>query len=391
MLETRSPHQDTDPSTASSRWVASLNGEHGERLRRTLATLPLRVLAEYPPPRRGGLPFGRESSVLTRLVRRQSVQLYPSGLSRALLAFAPAEHKRLVRAFTLGDAMSRDEWASVLGRDEIPFWERAGFLLTATEGLRAAFRVVVLGKLRLVVDAFAHQEQFKNRVHVGKDTVVLLESLPRGSVSRHLDVGTGSGALLLANACSSTEAVGVDINPRAVAVARFNTRLNDCRCNVLEGDVFELSSLGRFDLVTWNLPFHFFPEEERANNLDGDGGNMGIELTLRFIQQLPSLLTESGCARLLTSSPTLVDGTELLLQSLSERAPALRLDISVTFLQALWASSRRRFHRAHGIRRIDNVLLEVRPGTGRFERRAAEPMQRAIDWLQEVRYSSPVA
>lgn len=375
-----------ETNDGKSGWVASLDGESGERFRRVLASLPLAALADYPPPKSGGLPLGRELSVLARRARGRSIQLHPSGLSRVYAALAPREHRFLYRAFTLGHALPEAHWQSILPLDELRFLLARGLVTEGPGGLRPAFRVVALEGLRLVSDAFAQQEQFRNRVHIGKDTVVLLDALPATSGRRCLDVGTGSGALLFAAARRHADAVGVDINPRAVAMARFNATLNGVACTLLEADLFELQDLGRFDLVTWNLPFHFFPPEERAANVDGDGGEMGIELTLRFLDRLPSLLSDSGCARLLTSSPTLADGEELLVRALEARAPRLRLDFRVTSLHALWSPSRMRFQREHGIRRVDNVIVEIRRGSGRLERVAAPPVQRAIDWAQGLRY-----
>jgi release factor glutamine methyltransferase len=378
-----------DINDGISGWVASLDGESGRRLQRVLASLPLAVLAKYPPPKAGGLPLGRELSILARRVRGRSVQLHPSGLSGAYSALAPAEHELLYRAFTLGQTMPRESWRSILGAAELESWTARGLLSDENGVLRAAFRIVCLDGLWLVSDAFAQQRQFRNRVHIGKDTAVLLDVLPEQAGGRYLDVGTGSGALLLAVGRRHREAVGVDINPRAVAIAEFNAKLNGIRSTVVNGDLFELTGLGRFDLVTWNLPFHFLPTEERADNIDGDGGEMGIELTLRFVDRLPSLLSESGCAYLLTSSPTLFDGTEPFIRAMVDRAPRLRFDVHVAFIHGLWSPARRRFHREHGIRRIDNVVIEIRRGTGRLERVAAPLVQQAIDWVQGMRYGVP--
>lgn len=370
----------------ASHWERALEGASGEHVRRVLTQLPLASLVRYPPRRVGRFPFGPEWSVLGRRVTGKSVQFHPSGLWRTYSRFAPPVHGLLQRAFSLGDPLSRTEWEALIGPDELTFWEQQELLVREPAGLRAAFRVVVVADLAFLVDAFAAQGRFRNRVHAGKDTLELFERLPKSRGGRYLDVGTGSGALLLAAGRDHRERVGVDINGRAVAIARFNAELNGIGCTVLEADVFRSPSLGQFDLVTWNLPFHFFPVEEREHNLDGDGGEMGIELTLRFVELLPSLLTASGRAFLLTSSPTLVDGTELLLRSLSDSAMRSELDVTITGIHALWSPARRRFLRAHGIRRIDNVVVEIRRGTGRLTRVRAPIAQRVVDAAQGLRY-----
>jgi SAM-dependent methyltransferase len=377
-----------EPSDEQARWTASLAGEGSQRLVETLETLPLEALGRYPPPRNGGFPFGRELRVLRRRLKDESVQLYPSAFSSAYAALAPRRHRQLFQAFTLGHPKGRDEWCEILGEEAVEDWREQGLLLGDAAVLRPAFRIVVFAGLRLLVDAFAHQARFANRVHVGLDTMILLEAASGVATrrGRRLDVGTGSGALLLALQEPDAEAVGVDINPRAVDVARFNARLNRRECRFLRADVFEMDSIGRFEFVTWNLPFHFMPADERGDNVDGDGGEMGIELTLRFVDGLPDLLTDSGSAHLLTSSPRLTDGTDLLTTTLARRAPALRLDIRVRALHALWSPSRRRFHLSHGIRRFENVLVEIRRGSGLVERNPAPLAQRAMDWVRAVRH-----
>src|SRR5690348_1519734 len=104
-------------STADfSRWVEALSGDFGKRFQSTLAALPLDVLARYPMPRTGRLPFGRELSVLTNLLSGRSVQLHSSGLWRAYTALAPNDHALLYQAFTLGAPIARIRWENVLGR-----------------------------------------------------------------------------------------------------------------------------------------------------------------------------------------------------------------------------------------------------------------------------------
>jgi len=173
-------------------WERALEGASGERVRRVLSALPLASLVRYPPRRVGRFPFGPEWSVLERRVRGQSIQFHPSGLWRVYSRFAPAVHGLLHRAFSLGEPLSRTEWAALLGSDEPSRWERRGLLVRTSSGLRAAFRVVVVAGLAFVVDAFAEQGRFRNRVHAGKDTLELFERLPKSPAGRYLDVGTGS-------------------------------------------------------------------------------------------------------------------------------------------------------------------------------------------------------
>jgi SAM-dependent methyltransferase len=222
---------------------------------------------------------------------------------------------------------------------------------------------------------------------VGQDSLGLVEHLAalRGRArGGFLDVGTGTGVVLLASLRAGERAVGVDVNPRAVRAARFNAALSRAACELRCEDVFAAPPPAeRFGLVTWNIPFVFMPEASRAANLDGFGGHLGIELTLRFVEALPRLLAEDGLAVVLTSAPIFDDGRDVLASELSERLGPLRLDARIRVLQAFWMPGLWRFHREHGVRRTESVILHLRHGSGRVERIPPSPARRALDALRE--------
>lgn len=79
---------------------------------------------------------------------------------------------------------------------------------------------------------------------------------------RWLEVGTGTGVVSLAMARAGAEVVAVDIDPAAVANARFNSALNGLAVDVREGDLFDpvareprLAHGRAFHGVVANLPF----------------------------------------------------------------------------------------------------------------------------------------
>jgi len=124
---------------------------------------------------------------------------------------------------------------------------------------------------------------------------------------RVLDLGTGSGCLLLAILHDRPEAtgVGIDISPDAVAVARGNAE----RCGIgnramfLAGDWAE-SVAGSFDLIVANPPYIARPDipslmpdvAAHEPHLALDGGPDGLDAYRRIIPALPALLTRSGHA-----------------------------------------------------------------------------------------------
>ena len=72
---------------------------------------------------------------------------------------------------------------------------------------------------------------------------------------RLLDTGAGTGILALAaRRFGASEVLGLDLDPRAVAHARSNARLNKIdRAEFVRGDILRWKPPGRFDLITANL------------------------------------------------------------------------------------------------------------------------------------------
>jgi release factor glutamine methyltransferase len=101
-----------------------------------------------------------------------------------------------------------------------------------------------------------------------------------------LDMGTGAGPMAVLAAAAGAVVTAVDINPRAVALARENLQRNQLSGEVLESDVFSALEGRRFDLICFNIPFY---EGEPATVYDRAffaGGNLA---TVRNFA--------SGCAR----------------------------------------------------------------------------------------------
>jgi hypothetical protein len=373
-----------DPAgDASADWTRTFEGDFADSFCRTLRSLPWDQLQRYPPPKSGGLPLGHELRIAGRFLRGRSSMLDPSGLSRLYRRFAPDEQRLLYQGLVLGEPLDQKTWRALLSREAADEWvERRLFDAAGSERLRCRFRVIAVNGLLLVVD---HSDNsIPQRVHIGQDSLNMVEFLagrpiePSGAM---LDVGTGSGLQLLASGRDCKSALGVDINPRAVRIARLNVQLNEAHsCSVEFRDAFDPQwRPDPFRLVTWNLPFMFFPDDEVSQNLDGHGGHLGIALTLRFVERLVDLLAADGVAWLLSSAPLLFDGQNALESELAQRAERCRLDISTFVLQKFWDKRHIQFHRSHQIRCFESVMIGIRPGTGRFHRHPPGIVRRSVD------------
>ena len=371
-------------------WTTAFEDSLADELSEVLSRLEVGRLQVYPPPKRGGLPFGHEIRILRRFLTRRSSVLDPSGLSRIYRVLASSRERLLYRALVMGEAMTEATWNDLLGRETVSRFRRHGlFEEHSSRRLRLRFRVLCLGELTLVVD---HASRTSGHVHIGQDSLNLLEFLQRrltASYGRMLDVGTGSGLLLIALGRTCEQAIGAEINPRAARLASLNVKLNHAKsCEVVDCDIFESNRLpGEFDLITWNTPFIFYPESQAADNVDGAGGHMGTAITLRFVERLPDLLAPTGVAHLLSASPILNRRESYLEQELEGRAQTLGLDITCRVVQAFWMPHLREFHRGFGIRHFESVLLEISHGPGRLRREGPGAMRRLVDFSRDAMYN----
>lgn len=135
-----------------------------------------------------------------------------------------------------------------------------------------------------------------------------LEAFPdRRAPLRVLDLGTGTGALLLAVLAEYPRGfgVGVDLVPEAAALARANADRNGLadRAAFLTGD-WAAAISGRFHLVLSNPPYiesgaipALMPEVARFEPASAlDGGPDGLDAYRRLAAALPDLLMPSGWA-----------------------------------------------------------------------------------------------
>jgi release factor glutamine methyltransferase len=121
---------------------------------------------------------------------------------------------------------------------------------------------------------------------------------------RIADVGTGSGAIIVALAKERADAVAFasDVSPEALAVARANAERHGLAVTFLEGDLeAPLLAHAPFDLVTANLPYvaagdlaALAPEVRAEPRLALDGGADGLDLVRRLVAAAPRLLAAGG-------------------------------------------------------------------------------------------------
>ena len=157
----------------------------------------------------------------------------------------------------------------------------------------------------------------------------IVETAKRGA--RILDIGTGSGAIAIALAkfVKDAEVVAVDISHKALSIAERNAERLGVKVDFIEADaLFDLSHLGKFDVIVSNPPYipqsdivdmrknvvdfepHtalFVPDDdilkfyrataENATKMLREGGSLWFEIYEKAGEEVCSMLREMGFAQ----------------------------------------------------------------------------------------------
>lgn len=133
-----------------------------------------------------------------------------------------------------------------------------------------------------------------------------LELLPEDSAAQVLELGVGSGAVILSLASErpGLALTGTDLSPQALAIARRNAEnlsLID-RIEFLAGDLFEPADERRYDLILMNPPY---VTEAEYTDLARDitefepksaliAGEDGLDVIRRLVAEAPEHLNPGG-------------------------------------------------------------------------------------------------
>lgn len=134
------------------------------------------------------------------------------------------------------------------------------------------------------------------------DSILLIESLDVIPSEKVLEVGCGSGVVSIHCAKNGCYVTAVDVNPRAVELARRNSVANGTDIRVLESDVYGNVD-GVFDTIVFNLPY--LPvDEEGLLAKAWSGGPDGLGPLPRLLEGAPDHLIPGGRVVVVVSSLT---------------------------------------------------------------------------------------
>jgi release factor glutamine methyltransferase len=186
-------------------------------------------------------------------------------------------------------------------------------------GELAAYRAYVVRRARREPVAYilGHKGFMNYEFKVTKDTLIprpetellveqLISLLKDDGHREILDLGCGSGAILLSllKALPEARGLGIDLNPGAVAVTMENAETLGVeeRCAVLVSDLFSnIPDDERFDLIVSNPPYipqsdlpGLQPEVREEPRMALDGGADGLDFYRRILNEGPRYLEEDG-------------------------------------------------------------------------------------------------
>lgn len=216
------------------------------------------------------------------------------------LAAAPVSGA-LIRLLIAGDSIDGCSLTAELGEAAIDILRAAGVIHRDPEsGFRAGVLLAPAEDLWIASDrAELHDQGLADFVvGCGPSTRAFEQVLIRRPVATALDLGCGSGYLACRLAEFADQVIATDINPRAVALCRFNAALNrrdniECR----QGSLFEPVAQQRFDLIACNPPYVLAPGSTFVYR-DSEG-----DICRRIIRSAPDHLADGGTLQMACNWP----------------------------------------------------------------------------------------
>lgn len=180
----------------------------------------------------------------------------------------------LVRLFLAREPIPVATATAALGDLDLAELSRAGLISVRDGVVRARLALQPFDGLVLASDRSSARPRRDHVVKIGPATRMLAGLTVRRRVEASLDLGTGSGAQAFLAARHSDRVVGLDLNPRALRLARLNAVLNDVgNVDWRQGDLFAPVRGERFGLVVANPPFVISPVQDLTYRDGGHGGD----------------------------------------------------------------------------------------------------------------------
>ncbi len=205
----------------------------------------------------------------------------------------------LIRLFMVGAPVSLEAFRRAVAPTDPADWAGLGLVAIEGDAVRRRLLVRPFGPFLLAHDPEANDGPPRPDIVPGisSTTMACASMLVRPPATRALDLGTGSGYLALLAAAHCRQVLATDVNPRAVAITRFNAMLNRVEnIEAAQGSLYEPAGELRFDLIASNPPFVVSPAE---GPMYRDSGLQGDAVTERILRGAPAHLAEGGFAQVI--------------------------------------------------------------------------------------------
>ena len=205
----------------------------------------------------------------------------------------------LVRLFLAHERLPVSTVADALGGMDLQGLARTGLVAVRDRAVRSRFALQPFEGLVVASDHSSHSARADHVLQIGPATRTLAALSVRRRVDAVLDLGTGSGVQAFLASRHSERVAGLDLNPRALRLARLNAALNGIE-NVdwRQGNLFEPARAERFGLVVSNPPYVISPVHELTYR---DGGLEGDAFSREVVTGAARHLEEGGFATIMCS------------------------------------------------------------------------------------------
>lgn len=207
--------------------------------------------------------------------------------------------------FVAEETVGKDSLSEALCQHALADLRKSGLVVAGEEGFRGTVHLLPFGPLLLASDRRERHTQREDDMVPGPGgpTRTLADFSIKAGVESVLDLGCGPGGLGLLARREGRRVVATDINPRALALTRFNAGLNDLEgLDCREGSLFEPVAGERFDQILCNPPYAISPARTFLYR-DGDEG-----MVQTILRKAPDHLTPRGCLQIMAEWPEPAQG-----------------------------------------------------------------------------------
>ncbi len=233
-------------------------------------------------------------------LKKKHLLFYYSLFPKLYTILLPSKLKKLFYIFYLNRSFKYDDLNIFFKESDIKKFIESKIITKEKKKFKCDFSFVPYKNLIFVRDKnlsykgwFEPKKNF-NKVWMGADTIIFLKFLDgylkrKNSFVNAIEIGSGTGAIMLSLSDNFKNCSGVDINKKAINFSFLNSKINKIKnYKVFKSNIFQ-NVKGRFDLVISNPWF-----------VDLKKG--GLELLPKIVQGLDKYLNKDGTCILIMNS-----------------------------------------------------------------------------------------